>query len=177
MAKYKERRKLFSQPSPTAKLDKPVKTQNTFSTKDLQPFKYYSKEGIELTIKNRELEKLVYAHSEDLGLLNLADKIMCPVQPDPNKYQRTECRAVTDASKKEALIRVLELTTSADPNYITRKMPMKSYPSQDALVYIDTITRGCVYFHADGHHLWSAGTISRLELEAILANSNFENLN
>jgi hypothetical protein len=71
-------------------------------------------------------------HSDDLDLLNFADKIVCPVQLDPNKYQRMECRVITDVAKKDALIRILELTTSASPSYLTRKITMPSYPSQDA---------------------------------------------
>jgi hypothetical protein len=54
---------------------------------------------------------------------------------------------------------------------------MPSYPSQDALVYIDTSTRGCVFFHADNGKLWSAGKLSPLEVNAILNNLNFKNLN
>lgn len=54
---------------------------------------------------------------------------------------------------------------------------MPSYPSQDALVYIDTSTRGCVFFHADNGKLWSAGKLSTLEISAILNNPNFEKLN
>ena len=54
---------------------------------------------------------------------------------------------------------------------------MPSYPSQDALVYIDISTRGCVFFHADNGKLWSAGKLSPLEISAILNNPNFENLN
>lgn len=128
-------------------------------------------------IKNRELAKIVYAHSDDLNLLNFNDKIICPVQPDPTKYQRTECRAITNVGKKEALIRILELTTSIDPNYVTRKIPMPSYPSQDALAYIDLSTRGCVFFHADNGKIWSAARLSEVELRAILNNPNFNNLN
>jgi len=163
--------------TPTAKLDKPVKDKHKYFTHDLQPFKFYSKEGKLLILKNWELEKIVYAHSDDLDLLNFADKIVCPVQLDPNKYKRTECRAITDVAKKDALIRILELTTSASLSYLTRKIPMPSYPSQDALVYLDTSTRGCVFFHADNGKLWSAGKLSPLEISAILNNPNFENLN
>ncbi len=181
LAERKRRRKLFTsgpRPAPpTAKLDKAVKDKFNFSTYDLQPFKYYSKEGIELTIKNKELEKIVYSHSDDINLPNFADKIMCPVQPDPSKFQRTECRAITDMAKKEALVTILDLTTTVNPDYITRKIPMPSFPSQDALAYIDTETLGGVFFHADSHKLWSAKKFTELELAAILNNPNFENLN
>ena len=67
LAERQRRRKLFASGTgptpPTAKLDKAVKDKFNFYTYDLQPFKYYSKEGIELTIKNKELEKIVYYKS------------------------------------------------------------------------------------------------------------------
>ena len=176
LSKHQRRRRLLAT-TPTAKLDKPVKDKHNYSTNNLQPFTFYSKEGKLLTVRNWELEKIVYAHSDDLDLLNFADKIKCPVQLDPSKYQRTECRAITDRAKKEALIRILELTTSASPSYLTRKIPMPSYPSQDALIYIDTSTRGCVFFHADNGKLWSAKKLSPIEISAILNNPKFEKLN
>ena len=84
---------------------------------------------------------------------------------------------MTDVGKKEALIRMLELTTSANSDFITRKIPMPSDPSQDALAYIDTNTNACLFFHADNGKLWSAKKLSQLEMIAILNNPNFENLN
>ena len=85
---------------PTAELDKSVKSKHTYSNSAIKPFRFYSKEGQILTIKNRELEKIVYAHSDDLNLLNFTDRVVCPIQTDPNKFQRSECRAVTDSGKK-----------------------------------------------------------------------------
>ena len=163
--------------SPTAALDKSVKSQYTYSNSLISPFSYYSKEGIVLIIKNKELEKIVYAHSADLNLLNFADRIMCPKQTDPTKFQRVECRAVTDSSKKEALVPILELTTSVNPKLITRKFPMPSYNSQDALGYIDLETNACLFFHADNGKLWSAKKLSKPELQEILTNPDYKNLN
>ena len=60
---------------------------------------------------------------------------------------------MTDSGKKEALIRILELTTSANPDFITRRIPRPSYPSQHALAYIDTNTNACLFFHADNGKL------------------------
>lgn len=75
----KQRKKLLVTTTPTAKLDKPVKDKHNHSTYDLQSFKFYLKERKLLTLKNGELEKIVYTHSDDLDLLNFADKITCPV--------------------------------------------------------------------------------------------------
>lgn len=120
---------------------------------------------------------MVYAHSDDLNLLNFADRIICPMQTDPSKFQRSECRAVTNSGKKEALVRIFELTRSSNPDFINRKFPMPSYNSQDALAYIDVNTKACLFFHADNGKLWSAKTLSELELTAIFNNPNFGNLN
>lgn len=84
---------------------------------------------------------------------------------------------MTDSGKKEALIEILELTTSADPDFITHKFPMPSYPSQDVLAYIDIKTSACLFFHVDTGKLWSAKKLSSLEKLAILNNPNFKNLN
>lgn len=175
-----QKRKLVAmamQIQPTAKLDKPVQSQHTYSNSAIEPFSYYSKEGKILTIKNKEVEKIVYAHSDDLNLSNFADRVVCPIQTDPNKFQRLECRAVTDSGKKEALVRILELTTSTNPDFLTRRFPMPSYPSQDALGYIDTNTNACLFFHADNGKLWSAKKLSQLEMLTIINDPNFQNLN
>ena len=173
---FQQRRRLLAT-QPTAELDKSVKSKHNYSNSAITPFSYYSKEGKILTIKNRELEKIVYAHSDDLNLLNFADRVVYPTQTDPTKFQRSECRAVTNSGKKEALVRMLELTTSANPDFITRRLPMPSYPSQYALAYIDTNTNACLFFHADNGKLWSAKKLSQLEMFVILNNPNFENLN
>jgi hypothetical protein len=171
-----QRRRLLAT-QPTAALDKSVKSQHTYSNSAIKPFSFYSKEGKILTIKNQELEKIIYAHSDDLNLLNFADRVVCPIQTDPTKFQRSECRAVTDSGKRQALIRILELTTAANPEFITRKFPMPSYPSQDALAYIDTTTNACLFFHADNGKLWRAKKLSQPEMFVIFNNPNFENLN
>ena len=62
-----QRRRLLAT-QPTAELDKSVKSKHTYSNSAITPFSFYSKEGKILTIKNKELEKIVYAHSDDLNL-------------------------------------------------------------------------------------------------------------
>ena len=84
---------------------------------------------------------------------------------------------MTNSGKKEALIRMLGLTTSVNPSFITRKFTMPSYPSEYALAYIDKTTNACLFYHADNGKLWSAKKLSPVEMKAILNNPNFENLN
>jgi hypothetical protein len=45
---------------------------------------------------------------------------------------------------------------------------MPSYPSKDALAYIDTDTNVCLFFHAGNGKLWSTKKLSQLEIIVIL---------
>lgn len=121
---------------------------------------------------NKSLKKIVYSHSTDIGIYNLANRIECPVQSDPNKFQRTDCFAITDQSVRDVIIKVFELTTISDPNrFITLKMPMPYFPSQNTIAYLDRITGECVYFHENGN-LWSADRYSSLRINQLLNNPN-----
>ena len=122
------------------------------------------------------MEKTVYAHSADLGINNIKDRIDCPIQPDRIKFQRSECRTVTNEDKMGTLLRVLELSTSADPNYFTRKLPMPSYPLQDALAYVDNRTGACAYFHYNSGNFWSAQQLSESELKTVRETKEFKKL-
>lgn len=72
---------------------------------------------------------------------------------------------------------MLELTTSTNSNFITRKFPMPSYTLQDTLAYIYTNTNACLFFHANNGNLWSTKKLSQLEMKVILNNPYFKNLN
>jgi len=61
-----------------------------------------------------------------------------------------------DRNGRDVIVKVFELTTISDPTrYITLKMPMPYFPSQNTIAYLDKITGKCVYFHENGS-LWSA---------------------
>ena len=62
---------------------------------------------------------------------------------------------------------MLELNTSANPDFITRRLFMPSYPAQDALVSIDTNINACLFFHADNGKLWSVKKLFQLEMIVI----------
>ena len=89
------------------------------TTKKAQPFQYYSREGILLSGDYRSVRKLIYSHAPKLDLTDLMSRIPCPIQSDPNKFQRVDCWAMLDANLKEVLVKIFERTTSVDPNIIT----------------------------------------------------------
>lgn len=73
------RRLLVTQP--TAELDRSVKSKHNYFNSPITLFNFSSKKVRILTVKNKELEKFVYTHLNDLNLLNFADRFVCPIQP------------------------------------------------------------------------------------------------
>jgi hypothetical protein len=77
-----------------------------------------------LAMDKRTLRKIIYSHAEKLNLLDLVNRVPCPLQLDPEKFQRLYCWAITDESLKEAIIKVFEYTTFMNSNIITAEMIM-----------------------------------------------------
>lgn len=173
------RRRLFSVPNPppgvkstpTGKLDQQNLEMYDFTIKKVQPFQYFSREGILLSGDHRSVRKLIYSHAPELGLSDLMNRIPCPVQLDPDKFQRVDCWAITDGNMKDALIKVFEQTTSMDPNIVTVEMPMHEAPSQRATYFIDKTTGSSLYFHKGGKQdgkLWSGASFNPANIPKML---------
>lgn len=58
---------------------------------------------------------------------------------------------------------MVELTTSAKPDFITSRFLMVSYNLQDAFAYINKNTNSWLFFHGDNGKLWSAKKLSQFE--------------
>lgn len=69
-------------PTPTWKLDQKYASTYDQTIKKLLPMKFTSREGIELNMDHRSLTKVVYSHSEELGIADPSTSILCPVQHD-----------------------------------------------------------------------------------------------
>ena len=157
-------------PTPTAKLDKQNTKKFDFTTVSVAKITYKDRDGNPISITHSSLRKIAYSHPMDLSIYNLADRIECPVQPDVKKFQRTDCFAITDKSIQDIIKKVSELTQSSDPRrYITLKMPMPPFPSQDTMAYLDKETGDCIYCHENGN-LWSAGHYTDEEITELLNN-------
>jgi len=111
------RRRLLQapEPTPTAKLDQQNQKKFDFTTGPIPKFKYKDRDGREISMANKPLKKIAYSHATDLNMYNLANRIECPIQLDPNKFQRTNCWAMTDRSVRDVIVKVFELTTMSDP--------------------------------------------------------------
>ena len=91
---FSRKRLMEIAPTPTGKLDSQNLANFDFTNRKLQPIRFTSREGIQLSMlsmDHRSLRKAVYSHPKELGLSDLGSKITCPVQTDPNKFQRLDC--------------------------------------------------------------------------------------
>lgn len=141
-------------PTPTLILDQLNIEQYDFTTQKTQPFGFQSREGLTLSADHRSLRKIIYGHGTDLDISDLIDRIPCPIQLDPDKFQRTDCWANTDKNMKAAILKVFEYTTFMNPDIITHESP-----TQQATYFIDKNTGVALCFHKgskqDGK-LWTA---------------------
>jgi hypothetical protein len=162
-------------PVPTGKLDQKNLEKYDFTTKKVQPFKFWSREGILLSADHRSLRKIIYSHPGELGLTDLVNRIPCPGQSDPKKFQRLDCWAITDANIKEAVIKLFQFTTFQNSNIITAEMPMHECSSNRATYFIDKNIGVAMYFHKGGKQdgkLWSLTTFDPDGITAMLNKPN-----
>lgn len=154
-------------PKPTGKLDAENLEKFDLTTKKLQPMKFPSREGIELSMDHRSLRKVVYSHPNELGLSDLGNRIPCPLQVDPNKFQRQDCWAITDTNIREAVIKIFEHTTFTNPRIVTLERYPPNCSTQRATYFVDLVTGDAIYFRIGGKQdgkLWSADNFQREEI-------------
>ena len=137
-------------PTPTAKLDKDNLNKYDLTSKPMLFFDYPTREEIRLSMDHRVLRKIVYSHPHELGLTDLESRIACPIQPDPNKFQRVDCWAITDRNIRETIGILVEATTTANPNVLMIEIPMHECPTQRATYYLDQISGVAMVFHKGG---------------------------
>lgn len=145
-------------PVPTGKLDQQNLQTFDLTQRKLQLMTFSSREGIRLNMDHRSLRKVVYSHSEELGLTDLGNRIQCPIQNDPNKHQRTDCWAVTDKNIREAAVKIFEFTTFDNPRIITLERYPPTSANKKATFFIDIVTGNAAYFQIGGQQdgkLWS----------------------
>lgn len=128
---------------------------------------------------HRSLRKAVYSHSSELGLSDLTNRIECPVQSDSNKYQRTDCWAITDRNIREAAVKIFEFTTFENPRIIT----LETYPStssnQKTTFFIDIVTGNAAYFRIGGKQdgkLWSLENFERSKILDMVNDPNIKKI-
>lgn len=135
--------------------------------------------GITLSMDPRSLRKVVYSHAEELGLSDLGSRIPCPLQDDPNFFQRRNCWAVTDTNIRDAVVKIFEFTTFDNPRIISLERYPRHCDTQPATFYIDRVTGNAVYFRIGGKQdgkLWSVDTFDTDEIRIMINDSNIKKI-
>jgi len=176
---FPRRRLMEVAPTPTGKLDSPNLANFDFTNRKLQPMRFPSREGIQLSMDHRSLRKAVYSHPTELGLSDLGSRIACPVQGDPNKFQRLNCWAITDVNIREAVIKIFEFTTFDNPRIITLERFPPNCSNQRATYFVDIVTGNSVYFRVGGKQdgkLWSLDKFQSNEIIDMMKDPNVKKI-
>lgn len=94
---------------PTYQLSKEIMKEND-STPDRPPLEFTDWEGNTRVIKNKELKKTLFGHGSEAGVSN--SLVECPIQPDPNKFQRTTCCEITNEGLDNLEKKIMDMTQS-----------------------------------------------------------------
>ena len=173
------RKRLLTAPTPTGKLDQQNLMAFDLTNEKLKPMNFPSREGIRLSMDHRSLRKAVYSHSPELGLSDLTNRIQCPVQSDPKKYQRMDCWAITDRNIREAVVKIFEFTTFENLRIITLETYPPGSSNQKATFFIDIVTGNLAYFRIGGKQdrkLWSLQNFERGQIVDMINDPNVKKI-
>ena len=145
----------------------------------MKPIVFPSREGIELSMDHRSLRKVVYSHHLELGLSDLGNRVPCPIQSDPTKFQKQDCWATTDVNIREAIVKIFEFTTFNNPQILTLERFPRDCSTQLGTFFIDTNTGNVVYFRKGGKQngkLWSLDKFKPTEINNMLQDPNINKI-
>ena len=101
------------------------------------------------------------------------------MQVDPNKFQRQDCWAITDTNIREAVVKIFEYTTFANPRIVTLERFPPNCSTQRATYFVDIVTGDAVYFRKGGKQdgkLWSADNFERSEIVDMMKDPNVKKI-
>ena len=156
---------------PTYELTKKAisESENDQTTNPVSPVAFTDWEGENKLIKSKELKKTLYAHGYEAGVVSSEDLIPCPIQDDPDKFQRTNCAKITDEGLDKWRDKIIDLATSTKPGMIKIELPipMPYYDTEQAVGHLDMTTGDCVFFHQNGKY-WSYKKYTPEEVKNVL---------
>jgi hypothetical protein len=112
----------------TKKLDKILKTKYDLTVLNddlvkLANYQHLDRNGRKIVLSLKSMKTLIYKHPKDLDIFSIHRRI-CPVQPNPNFYQRTNCYGINNDSIFSLYDRIIQLTTSLNKDcYVTILSP------------------------------------------------------
>lgn len=157
---------------PTGELTKQAIKENDQTTKIITPTKFNDWDGEARVIKSRELKKTVYAKGYKAGIVGDSDLISCPIQDDPNKYQRQNCATISDKSMEDMKNKLIDLTTSRQKDRVKLTLDMPFKKSEKAIAYMDLETGDCAFYHVDNGKFWTYVKYNNREILSTLADAD-----
>ena len=154
---------------PTKRLTKESLKKNDFVTGNIQPREFYDWEGKKRIIRSKELKSAAFSHGFEAGTSGPKDLVECPIQPDPNKFQRENCSKVTDETVQNLSDKILDVTTAKSRKIgrVKFETKMPYYDSEIAIGHMDIITGDCFYYHKNGK-FWTYKKYSKKEIPDLL---------
>lgn len=122
--------------------------ENNQTTKPISPVAAFTDwEGETKLTKSKELKKTLYAHGYKMGVVSSEDIIPCPIQDDPDNFQRINCAKITDEGIDKLRNKIIDLATSTKKGMLNIELPMPYYDTEQAVGHLDMNTGDCVFFH------------------------------
>jgi hypothetical protein len=154
---------------PTKQLTKESLKKNDSVTENIQPYEFYDWEGKKRVIKSKELKNAAFSHGLEAGTSGPKDLVECPIQPDPNKFQRENCSKVTDETVQNLSDKIVDVTTAKSTKIgrVKFETKMPYFDSQTAIGHMDIITGDCFFYHKNGK-FWTYKKYSKKEIPDLL---------
>lgn len=154
---------------PTKKLTKESLKENDSVTENIQPYEFSDWEGKKRVIKSKELKNATFSHGFEAGTSGPENLVECPIQPDPNKFQRENCSKVTNETVQNLSDKIVDVTTAKSTKIgrVKFKKKMPYFDSEIAIGHMDIITGDCFFYHENGK-FWTYKKYSNREIPDLL---------
>ena len=131
---------------PTGMLTKEIMPQYDSTTKPISPFTFRDWEGENKVIKSKELKKTLYAYGYETGVASSEDLVPCPIQENPDLFQRENCAKITSEGLEKMRNKIINLATSTNSGMVKIELPMPYFDTELAVGYLNMITGDCFFF-------------------------------
>jgi hypothetical protein len=124
---------------------------------------------IRIEIELFKLLNFIQELEEFNGVVSSEDLLACPIQDDPDKFQRNHCARITDEGLDKLRAKIIDLATSTKAGMIKIELPMPYYDTEQVVGYLDMTPGDCFFFHQNGK-FWSYQKYTKARREFLIQN-------
>ena len=152
---------------PTYNLVKKAIKEHDYIENQIEPFSFKDWEGEIKKLHSREMKKSIFSHGFEAGISTESDLVLCPLQPDPTKYQPRDCSKITKKNMENLRNKIVDSITSTGPGKAKLKIKMPYYDTEIATAHLDIYTGECFFFHGNGKY-WGYKKYNRREVTRLI---------